>query len=75
MEGARAAAAADGDGPDFLGSAVAAVEELAAFGPYSAARDRGAVAPPGLQALLGLEESMPKGSADDQESCETSLRG
>src|SRR2546425_1211091 len=39
-------------------------QELLAGG---AARDRGAVAPPGLQALLGMEESTPMGSARDWE--------
>ena len=75
VEGAPAAATAQGYGPDLLDRGVETLEELAEFLAGGAARDRGAVAPPGLQALLGLEESMPKGSADDQESCETSLRG
>ena len=37
------------------------------LGAGGAARDRGAVAPPGLQALLGMEESTPMGSAGDWE--------
>ena len=37
------------------------------LGAGGAARDRGAVAPPGLQALLGMEESTPMGSARDWE--------
>ena len=75
MEGARAAAAADGDGPNVLGLPSEAVGELAAFDARSAAGDRGRLALAGIQTVLDLEESMPKGSADDQESCETSLRG
>src|SRR2546428_9103064 len=65
MEGAPAAATADGYGPDLLGGAVKALEELAIFSAGGAARDRGAVAPSGLQALLGMEESTPTGSARD----------
>jgi hypothetical protein len=42
-----------------------APEELAIFSAGGAARDRGAVAPSGLQALLGMEESTPTGSARD----------
>ena len=63
MEGARAPAATDGDGPNLLGRAVETVEELAEFSVGGAARDGGAVAPSGLQALLGMEESAPMGSA------------
>src|SRR5256886_8428119 len=44
---------------------VEAVEELAEFSAGGAARDSGAVAPSGLQALLGMEESTPTGSARD----------
>src|SRR5437870_11758305 len=65
MEGAPAAATADGYGPDLLGGAVKALEELAIFSAGGAARDRDAVAPSGLQALLGMEESTPTGSARD----------
>src|SRR2546422_4025141 len=65
MEGAPAAATADGYGPDLLGGAVKALEELTIFSAGGAARDRGAVAPSGLQALLGMEESTPTGSARD----------
>src|SRR2546426_3305071 len=66
VEGAPAAPTADGDGPALLGRAVEAVEELAAeFSAGGAARDRGAVAPSGLQALLGREEWTPTGSARD----------
>src|SRR5437867_2425646 len=67
VEGAPAAPTADGDGPALLGRAVEAVEELAEFSAGGAARDRGAVAPSGLQALLGMEESTPTGSARDWE--------
>jgi len=63
VESASATAAADGDGPDLLGRAVETLEELAEFLAGGAARDRGAVAPPGLPALLGMEESTPMGSA------------
>src|SRR5947199_711497 len=67
VESASARAAADGDGPDLLDRGVEALEELAEFLAGGAARDRGAVAPPGLQALLGMEESTPMGSARDWE--------
>src|SRR5215510_4666776 len=67
VEGASATAAADEDGPDLLGRAVETLEELAEVLAGSAARDRGAVAPPGLPALLGMEESTPLGSAQDWE--------
>src|SRR5436309_13206865 len=67
VESASATAAGDGDGPDLLDRVVEALEELAEFLAGSAARDRGAVAPPGLQALLGMEESTPMGSARDWE--------
>src|SRR2546427_5715009 len=67
VESASATAAADGDGPDLLDRVVEALEELAEFLAGGAARDRGAVAPSGLQALLGMEESTPMGSARDWE--------
>src|SRR5881296_537217 len=67
VESASATATADGDGPDLLGRAVETLEELAEFFAGGAARDRGAVAPPGLQGLLGMEESTPMGSARDWE--------
>src|SRR5881628_496295 len=53
--------------PDLLDRVVETLEELAKFRVGCAARDRGAVAPPGLQALLGMEESTPMGSARDWE--------
>src|SRR5437667_6704102 len=67
VESASATAAADGDGPDLLDRVGETLEELAEFLAGGAARDRGAVAPPGLQALLGMEESTPMGSARDWE--------
>src|SRR5204863_857075 len=67
VEGAPAAAPADGYGPDLLGRAVEALEELAEFAAGGAARDRGRLAPAGVQALLGVEESMPTRSAHDQD--------
>src|SRR6266478_3835837 len=67
VESASATAAADGDGPDLLDRVSETLEELAEFLAGGAARDRGAVAPPGLQALLGMEESTPMGSARDWE--------
>src|SRR2546427_5264086 len=67
VEGAPAAATAHGYGPDLLGRAVEALEELAEFAADGAARDRGRLAPPGVQALLGVEESTPTRSARDQD--------
>src|SRR3989454_3102800 len=67
VESASATAAADGDGPDLLDRGGETLEELAEFLAGGAARDRGAVAPPGLQAVLGMEESTPMGSARDWE--------
>src|SRR5207249_8052698 len=67
VESASATAAADGDGPDLLDRVVETLEELAECLAGGAVRDRGAVAPPGLQALLGMEESTPMGSARDWE--------
>jgi len=66
VESPSAAAAGDGDGPDLLDGAVESLEELAEFLAGGAARDRGPVAPPGLQAVLGMEESAPIRSAHDQ---------
>src|SRR6266446_4293594 len=54
-------------GPDLLDRVGETLEELAEFLAGGAARGRGAVAPPGLQALLGMEESTPMGSARDWE--------
>src|SRR5881628_1383249 len=67
VEGAPAAAPADGYGPDLLGRAVEALEELAAFAAGGAARDRGRLAPAGVQALQDVEESTPTRSAHDQD--------
>jgi hypothetical protein len=52
-QGAPAAAAADGDRSDLLGSAVAAVDELAAFVAGGPAADRGWLAPAGISTLFG----------------------
>src|SRR5438128_9139890 len=51
VESASATAAADGDGPDLLDRVVETLEELAEFLAGGAARDGGAVAPPGLQCV------------------------
>src|SRR5207247_8752909 len=67
VESASATAAADGDGPDLLDRVGETLEELAEFLAGGGARDRGAVAPPGLQALLGVEEWTPMGPAGDGE--------
>src|SRR5262249_24093162 len=67
VAGASGPAAADEDGPDLLARSVETLGELAKLLAGGAARDRGAVAPPGLQALLGMEESTPMGSARDWE--------
>src|SRR5437870_996438 len=66
-EGAPAAAPADSDGADLLGRAVEALAELAEFAAGGAARDRGRLAPAGVQALLGVEESTPTRSAHDRD--------
>src|SRR2546426_9229156 len=72
VESASATAAADGDGPDLLDRVVETLEELAEFLAGGAARDRGAVAPPGIQALLDVEEPPPKRSPHDPgRSCES----
>src|SRR2546426_6592440 len=67
VEGTPAAAPGDGYGPDLLGRVVEALEELAKFAAGGAARDRGRLAPAGVQALLGVEESTPTRSAHDQD--------
>src|SRR2546425_6890577 len=64
---ARPAATAQGYGPDLLGGVVEALEELAEFAADGAAKDRGRLAPAGVQALLGVEESTPTRSACDQD--------
>src|SRR5437773_1788653 len=66
VEGSRAAAAADGDGPNLLDFPIEAVDELATFAAGSAAGDGGWLAPAGISALLGVEESAPIRSAPDQ---------
>src|SRR5262245_14288135 len=65
VEGAATAATTDGGGPALLGRAVEALTEWAEFFARGAARDGGRRAPAGLQALLGMEESTPMGSARD----------
>src|SRR5437867_13450904 len=65
VEGAPAAATAHGYGPDLLGRAVEALEELAEFAADGAARDGGRLAP--AEALLGAEESTRTRSARDQD--------
>src|SRR5437016_1714790 len=67
VEGTPAAAPGDGYGPDLLGRVVEALEELAEFAAGGAARDRGRLAPAGVQTLLGVEESTPTRSAHDQD--------
>src|SRR6266446_10131757 len=57
VEGSRTAAAADGDGPNLLDFPIEAVDELATFAAGSAAGDGGWLAPAGISALLGVEES------------------
>src|SRR5262245_18048278 len=66
VQRASATAAADGDGPDLLDPAVETLEELPEFLAGGAARDRGAMAPAGVQTLLGVEESGRIRSAHDQ---------
>src|SRR5690242_18222536 len=65
VEGAPATATADGDGPDLLGSAIEAVDGLAAFTAAGTAGDGGRLAPTGIPPLLGVEESVPIRSAQD----------
>src|SRR5207244_398986 len=67
VEGAPAAASADGDGPDLLGSTVEVVDGLAVFVAGGAAGNRGGLAPPRVQTLLGVEEPTPKRSSDDRD--------
>src|SRR3989442_15466409 len=66
VEGAPAAAPADGYGPDLLGRAVAALEGLAEFAARGAARGRARLAPAGGQGLLGGGESTPAPAGHDQ---------
>src|SRR5438093_7852158 len=67
VEGAPAAASADGDGPDLLGSTVEVVDGLAVFVAGGAAGNRGGLAPPRVQTLLGVEEPTPKRLSDDRD--------
>jgi hypothetical protein len=66
VEGARAAAAADGVGPNLLRVPSEAVGELAAVTAAGAAGDGGWLAPAGISTLLGVEESATIRSAHDQ---------
>src|SRR5262249_32582607 len=65
VEGAPATATAEGDGPDLLGSAIEAVDELAAFTAAGPAGDGGGLASARIPTLLGVEESAPTRSAQD----------
>jgi hypothetical protein len=67
VEGAPATATTDGSGPDLLGRAVQVLDELAEFPADGEAGDRGEVAPAGVPALLGVEESTPMRSARDRD--------
>jgi len=67
VQGGPAAATADGYGPDLLGRAVEALDELAEFAAGGAAIDRGRLAPARVQALLDVEESTPTRSARDRD--------
>jgi hypothetical protein len=66
VEGPRAAAAVDRDGPTVLGVLIEGVEEVAAFAARGAAGDGRPMASAGISTLLGVEESAPIGSAHDQ---------
>src|SRR5881397_3419115 len=68
--GALAAATTDSNGPDLLGRAVQVLEELAEFPADGAACDRGGVAPAGVQALLGVEESTPVRTARNRDGAQ-----
>ena len=57
----------DGGGPNLLARAIEALEELAEFAAGGAGRDRGRLAPAGVQALLGMEEPTATGSDRDWE--------
>src|SRR5437879_13441814 len=67
LRGSRAPRVGAGESRDLLDRVGETLEELAEFLAGGGARDRGAVAPPGLQALPGVEESTPMGSARDWE--------
>jgi len=66
VEGAGAAAAADGVGPNLLGLSIEVVDEMAAVAAAGAAGDGGWLAPAGISTLLGVEESATIRSAHDQ---------
>src|SRR5438128_616036 len=67
VEGAPSTAAADRNGSNLLGRAVEAVDGLAVFVAGGAAGNRGGLAPPRVQTLLGVEEPTPKRSSDDRD--------
>jgi len=66
VEGARAAATADGVGPNLLGLSIEVVDEVAAVAAAGAAGDGGWLAPAGISTLRGVEESATIRSAHDQ---------
>src|SRR5262245_3250446 len=65
VESSRAAAAADGDGPDLLGVVIEVADELAALASAGAAGYGGRLAPARIPAVLGVEKSFPTRSAQD----------
>jgi hypothetical protein len=66
VEGAPATPTTDRDGSNLLGSAVEAVDELAAFAASRPVANRGWLAPARVSTLLGVEESATVRSARDQ---------
>ena len=66
MEGPRASAAVDRDGPTVLGLPIEGVGDVAVFAARGAAGDGRPMASAGISTLLGVEESTPIGSAPDQ---------
>src|SRR2546428_7720540 len=61
VEGAPAATTAHGYGPDLLGRAVEALEELAELAADGAARDRGRLAPAGFRRYWAWESRRRRG--------------
>jgi len=66
VEGAPATPTTDRDGSNLLGSAVEAVDELAAFGAGRPAADRSWLAPARVSTLLDVEESTAGWPVRDQ---------